>query len=98
MEKRRERRGDRGDQEEKKGNQMEREKSSQLSNPYVLSTVWNTQRGSRSYIEKRRGRKEIGVTRRRRGGFKRRETDLASNLFLRCSPQPGIPKEIHRVG
>ena len=32
-----------------------------------------------------------------RGGFKSRETDLASNLFLRCSPQPGIPKEIHRV-
>ena len=47
---------DTGDQEEKKGNQMEREKSNQLSNPYVLSTVWNTQRGSRSYIEKRRGR------------------------------------------
>ena len=31
----------------------------------MLSTVWNTQRGSRSSIEKRRGRKEIEVTRRR---------------------------------
>ena len=47
----------------------------------MLSTAWNTQRGSQSYIEKRRGRKEIEVTRRRRGGVKRRETDLASNHF-----------------
>ena len=34
----------------------------------MLSTVWNTQRGSRSSIEKRKGRKEIEVTRRRGGG------------------------------
>jgi len=33
----------------------------------VLSTVWNTQRGSQSYIEKRRGREEIEVTWRRKG-------------------------------
>ena len=32
------------------------------------------------------------------GGVKRREMDLASNLFLKCSPQPRIHKEIHRVG
>ena len=67
----------------------------------MLSTAWNTERGSWSYIEKRReegGRKEIEVTRRRREGVKRRETDLASNQFPKCSPQPGIPKEIHRVG
>ena len=66
--------------------------------PYVLSTVWNTQRGLRSYIEKRRGRKEIEVARRRRGGIKRRETDLASNRFPKCSKPARIPKEIHRVG
>ena len=60
----------------------------------MLSTAWNTQRGSWSYIEKRRGRKEIEVTRRRRGRVKRRETDLAHNQFLKCSPQPRIPKEI----
>ena len=47
----------------------------------MLSTVWNTQRGSRRYIGKRRGRKEIEVTRRRKGGIKRRETDLGSNQF-----------------
>ena len=63
----------------------------------MLSTVWNTHRGSQSYIEKRRERKEIEVTRRRRGGVKRRETDLVSNQFLKCSPQPRTPREIHRV-
>jgi len=46
----------------------------------------------------RRGRKEIEMTKRRRWGVKRRETDLASNQFLKCSPQPGISKEIHSVG
>ena len=96
MEKREE--GDRGDQEEKRGNQKRREQSSQLSIPYVLSTVWNPQRGSWSYIEKRRGMEEIEVSRRRKGGIKRRERDLGSNQFPKCSPQPGTPTEIHRVG
>ena len=45
----------------------------------------------------RRWRKEIEVTRRRKGGVKRRETDPASNQFPKCSPQLGTPKEIHRV-
>ena len=38
------------------------------------------------------------MTRRRRGGVKRRETDPANNQFPKCSPQLGTPKEIHRVG
>ena len=59
----------------------------------MLSTVWNTQRGSQSYIEKRRGRDEIEVTRKRRGGVKRRETDLVSNQFPKCSPQPRTPRD-----
>ena len=63
-----------------------------------FSIVRDIQRGSQSYMEKRRGRREIEVTRRRRGRVKRRETDLASNQFSKCLPQPGIPKEIHRVG
>ena len=46
-----------------------------------FSTVRDTQRGSQSYMEKRRGRNEIEVTRRRRGGIKRREIDLGSTLF-----------------
>ena len=53
-----------------------------------FSTVRDTQRGSQSYMKKRRGRREIEVSRRRKGGFKRRETDLGSTLFPKCSPQP----------
>ena len=37
------------------------------------------------------------MTRRRKGRIKKRETDLASNQFPKCSPQPRIPKEIQRV-
>ena len=33
-----------------------------------FSTVRDTQRGSQSYMEKRRGRKDIEMTRRRGGG------------------------------
>ena len=62
-----------------------------------FSTARETQRGSQSYIEKRRGRREIEVTRRRRGGLKRGETNLASNQFLKRSPQPRTPREIQRV-
>jgi len=62
-----------------------------------FSTARDTQRGSQSYMEKRRGRREIEVTRRRRGGVKRGENNLASNQFPKCSPQSGTPREIHRV-
>ena len=56
-----------------------------------FSTVRDTQRGSQSYMEmrrgrrerevtrKRRGRSEIEVTRRRRRGVKRGESNQASN-------------------
>ena len=66
---------------------------SRLLNPYStddnisrlivkrFSTVRDTQRGSQSYMEKRRGRREIEVTRRRRGGVKRGESNIASNQF-----------------
>ena len=47
----------------------------------------DTQRGTQSYMEKRRGRRELEVTRRRRGGIKRGESKLASNQFLICTPQ-----------
>ena len=63
-----------------------------------FSTVRDTQRGLQSYMEKRRGRREIEVTRRRRGRVKRGESNLASNQFSKCSPQPGTHKEIHIVG
>ena len=37
-----------------------------------FSTVRDTQRVSKSYMEKRRGRREIEVTKRRRGGNQKR--------------------------
>ena len=40
-----------------------------------FSTVRDTQRGSQSYMEKRRGRRKIEVT-RRRGRIKRRERQI----------------------
>ena len=60
-------------------------------------TVGDTQRGSQSYMEKRRGRREIEVTRRRRGGIKRGESNLASNQFPIYSPQSGTLREVHGV-
>ena len=62
-----------------------------------FSTVRDTQRGSQSYMEKRRGRREIEVTRRRRGGIKREESNLASNQFPICCPQSGTSREVHGV-
>ena len=50
-----------------------------------FSTVRDTQRGSQSYM-KRRGRRDIEVTRRRRGGIKRVESNLVSDQFPMCSP------------
>ena len=61
-----------------------------------FSTVRDTQRGSQSYMEKRRGRREIEVT-RRRGGIKRGESKLASNQLPMCSPQFGALGEVHGV-
>ena len=46
-----------------------------------FSTVRDTWRGTQSYKEKRRGRKELEVTRIRRGGIKRGKTDPAGNQF-----------------
>ena len=72
------------------------DKTSKL-NVKQFSTVKDTQRGSQSYMEKRRGRREIEVTRRRRGGLKRGESNLASNQLPMCSPQSGTPREVYGV-
>ena len=61
-----------------------------------FSTVRDTQRGSQSYMEKRRGRREIEVT-RRRGGIKRAESKLANIQFPMCSPQSGTLREVRGV-
>ena len=45
-----------------------------------------------------RGRKEIEVTRRRRGGVTRRETDLASNRFPKCLHSLEYTKRFTELG
>ena len=62
-----------------------------------FSTVKDTQRSSQSYMEKRRGRREIEVTRMRRGEVKRGESKLASNHFLICIPQSEPLRDVHGV-
>ena len=62
-----------------------------------FSTVRDTQKDSQSYMEKRRGKREIEVTGRRRGGIKRGESKLVINQFPVCSPQSGPLREVHRV-
>ena len=51
-----------------------------------FSTVRDTQKDSQSYMEKRRGKREIEVTGRRRGGIKRGESSLVSNQPPMFSP------------
>ena len=62
-----------------------------------FSTVRDTWRGTQSYMEKRRGRREIEVTRRRRGGIKREESKLATNHFLMFPLQSGPLRDVHGV-
>ena len=61
------------------------------------STVRDTWRGAQSYMEKTRERREIEVTKRRRGGIKRCESKPASNHFPMCSPQSGSLRDVHGV-
>ena len=62
-----------------------------------FSTVRDTQIGTQSNLEKRRGKREIEVTRRRGGGIKRGESKLVSNHFSMCPPQSGPLRDVHRV-
>jgi len=59
-----------------------------------FSTVRDIQRASQNYIKKRRGKREIEVTRKKKGGIKRGESN---NQFPMCFPQPGTLTEVHRV-
>ena len=62
-----------------------------------FSTVRDTQRGTQSYMQKRRGERELEVTRRIRGGIKWGESKLASNHFPMCFPQSGPLRDVHGV-
>ena len=46
-----------------------------------FSAVRNTQRGSQTYMKKRRGRKEIEMSRRRKGGTQK-ERDRSTQLSV----------------
>ena len=61
-----------------------------------FSTVRDAQKGSQSYRKKRRGSREIEVTRRRRGGIKGGKSSLASNQIPICSQQSGRLREVHK--
>ena len=61
-----------------------------------FSAVRDTWRGTQSYMEKRKGRREIEVTRRRRGESKE-ESKLASSHFPMCSPQSVPLRDVHGV-
>ena len=60
-----------------------------------FSTVRDTLRSSQSYMEKRRGGREIEVTRRRRGEINKGESNLGSNHLPKSSPKTRTPREIH---
>ena len=62
-----------------------------------FSTMRDIQKGSLSYMEKRKRRREIEVTRRRRRGIKRGESNLTSKQFPMCSPQFGTLREVNGV-
>ena len=62
-----------------------------------FSTVRDTWRGSQSYMEKRREKREIEMTRKRGGGMKKGERRLASNQFPMCSSQSGPLREVYGV-
>ena len=90
--------GDRGEQEGNKGNQKGREQSRLINSLCALNSLEHPERFTEFHRkEKRRGRREIEMTRRRRGGVKRGETNLASNQFPKCCPQPRTPSKIHKV-
>ena len=61
-----------------------------------FSTVRDTQRSSQIHGEEK-GRREIEVTRRRRGRIKSGERNLTSNQFPICCPQSGTLREVHGV-
>ena len=63
-----------------------------------FSPVRETQRGSQSYMKKRRGRREIEMSRRRRRGTQE-ERDRATQFSVpKVFSVAQTPTEIHRIG
>ena len=64
-----------------------------ISSLSVLHSLEPSERFTELHREEKREEGDRGDQEKRRV-VKRRETDLASNQFPKCSPQPRIPKEI----
>ena len=63
-----------------------------------FSSIRDTQRGSQSYMKKRRGRKEIEMSRRRKGGTQE-ERDRSTHFSVpKVFSVAQTPTEIHRIG
>ena len=63
-----------------------------------FSTMRDTQRGSQSYMKKRRGRREIEMSRRRERGTQE-ERDRCTQLSVpKVFSVAQTPTEIHRIG
>ena len=63
-----------------------------------FSPVRDTQRGSQSYMKKWRGRREIEMSRRRKGGTQE-ERDRSTQLsVLKVFSIAWTPTKIHRIG
>ena len=64
----------------------------------IFSTVRDTQRTSQSYMKKRRGRKEIEMSRRRKRGTQE-ERDRSTQLSVpKVFSVAQTPTKIHRIG
>ena len=63
-----------------------------------FSTVRDNQRGSQSYMKNTRGRKEIGVSRRREGGTQEKRDRSTQLSVLRMFSVAQTPTKIHRIG
>ena len=61
-----------------------------------FSTLKDTQRFTELHGEEKREEGDRGDQEEKRGN-QSRETNLACDQFPKCCPQPGTPKEIHRV-
>ena len=71
-----------------------------LEHPERFTELSREEKGeerNRGDLEKKRGKREIEVTRDIRRELKRGESSLACNQFPICSPQSGTLSEVHRV-
>ena len=63
-----------------------------------FSTVRDTQRGSQSYVKKRRGRREIEVSRRRKRGTQEERDRSTQHSVPKVYSIAQTPTKIHRIG